>query len=296
MAEGLAAGSLRAALAHRGFGRFLSATIVSAAGDFLNTVAIAVVVYRLTGSAGWLGAVAFLRVASWAVATAVGGVVGDRFDRRQVLVWLNVAAACAASVLALVASLDAPIVAIVVCAATLDLTTGLVNPTFSAAVPAVVGEEDVAAANAAVTTVEQVSMIAGPALGALLVAAFSPEVAFATNAATFVLAAAMFAGVPAGGNILDEGPPPRFRDGIAAVRASRPAKVLLTIFVTAVFSYGFSLVLFVLVAAQRLGMDASSVGYLRMAEGVGGVASAVVAGRVAARSSSSVMVAAAAVT
>ena len=102
-----AAGSLRSALRHRGFGRFLTATIVSSAGDFLNSVAVVVVIYRATGSAGWLGAAVFLRVVAWAVATAAGGVVGDRFDRRKVLVSLNIAAGIVALVLAVAASFDA---------------------------------------------------------------------------------------------------------------------------------------------------------------------------------------------
>jgi len=83
----------------------------------------------------------------------------------------------------------------------------------------------------------------------------------------------------------EDEPPARFRDGVAAVRASRPAMLLLSIFVAAVFSYGFSIVLFVLVAVERLGLSDAGVGYLRMAEGVGGVAAAAIAGRVAAKNS-----------
>jgi predicted MFS family arabinose efflux permease len=179
----------------------------------------------------------------------------------------------------------------------LDFTTGLVNPSFAAAVPAVVGEDDVAAGNAAVTTVEQVSVVAGPALGAVLVAAFSPELAFFCNAITFMLAAVLFGGVPAGGNVTtDDGPPPRFRDGIAAFRASHAASVLLAIFVAAVFSFGFAMVLFILIAVRRLGMAEAGVGYLRMAEGAGGVLAAAAAGRLAARSSAGVLVAMAVLT
>ena len=270
---------------------------MSSAGDFLNSVAVVVVIYRATGSAGWLGAAVFLRVVAWAVATAAGGVIGDRFDRRKVLVSLNIVAGIVALLLAVAASFDAAVVVVIVLATVLDFATGLVNPTFSAAVPAVVGEDDVAAANAAVSTVEQVSTVAGPALGALLIAVFSPELVFACNALSFAAAAAMFAGVAVGGHEVDaEGPPPRFRDGLAAVRSSRAVSVLLTIFVAAVFSYGFGLVLFVLVAVRRLGLDTEGVGYLRMAEGAGGVAAAVVAGRFAARSHAGVLVWAAVLT
>lgn len=284
--SGPAAGSFRAALQHRGFARYLTATTISSVGDFLNSVALLVVIYRATGSAGWLGVVAVLRVLAWAGATAVGGVVSDRRDRRRLLVVLNVVAAIVTFGLVLAAGIDAPFLVLVALSVGLDLVAGLVNPACAAAVPSIVGEEDVAAANAAVTTVEQVSIVAGPALGALLVAAFSPEVAFFVNAVSYVIAAVLFAGVPVGGTVVGEDEPPaRFRDGVAAVRASRPAMLLLSIFVAAVFSYGFSIVLFVLVAVERLGLSDAGVGYLRMAEGVGGVAAAAIAGRVAAKNS-----------
>lgn len=292
-----AAGSLRAALRHRGFGRFLTATVVSSAGDFLNVVGLVVLIYRATGSAAWLGAAAFCRVISWAAATALGGVVADRFDRRKILVTLNTVAGVVAFGLVVAARFEAAIVVVIALAMLLDFTTGLVNPSFAAAVPSVVGEDDAAAANAAVTTVEQVSVVAGPALGAVLVAVFSPELSFLCNAITFLIAAALFKGVPVSDNVVaGDGPPPRFRDGIAAVRSSRATSVLLAVFVSAVFSFGFAMVLFVLIAVRRLGMDESSVGYLRMAEGAGGVLAAVVAGRLAARGSSTVLVGTAVVT
>ena len=170
-----ASGSLRSALRHKGFGRFLAATVISSAGDFLNSVGLVVVIYRLTGSPGWLGAAAFLRVLAWAGATGAGGVIGDRFDRRQVLVCLNVVAGLVTLILAVSASLEASVVVIIVLSSLIDLASGLVNPSFAAAVPAVVGEDDVASANAAVTTVEQVSVVAGPALGAVLVKPLGAE-------------------------------------------------------------------------------------------------------------------------
>jgi predicted MFS family arabinose efflux permease len=285
-------GSLRVVWRIRGFRRFLAATTISAVGDFLSSVGVIVVIYRSTHSVGWLGAAAFLRVISWAAATAAGGVLGDRFDRRRVLVGFNALAAVAAALLALVAVIDAPVAVVIGVSMGLDFVAGLMNPTFSAAVPAVVGDGDVAGANAAVTTVEQVSLIAGPALGALLVSAFSPEVAFGCNAASFALAAWLFVRVPAGGNADDhEGEPPRFREGLAAVRSSRAIGVLVAVFVAAVFSFGFTMVLYVLVAVRRLGMDESGIGYLNMAEGLGGVLAGFVAGRAAARCSAPLLVA-----
>ena len=65
-----------------------------------------------------------------------------------------------------------------------------------------------------VTTVEQVSVVAGPALGAVLVAVFSPELAFFCNALTFLVAAA----IPEVGDALGEWACPFEGDGISRSR------------------------------------------------------------------------------
>ncbi len=270
------------------FGLFLVATSVSAVGDFLNSVAVTVVVYRWTHSAVWLGVAAFCRVGAWAAATAVGGVIGDRFDRRRVLVVSNgIAAGVGVAVWAVGGG--GPAVAVFVVAVTaLAFVSGVMNPSFAAAVPSLVSEDRLARANAAVTTVEQVSQVAGPALGSVVVAVSSPGAAFLLNAVSFALAAGLFAGVPCGGNTretqsAEERGGAGLAEGWRAVRGSRSAGVLVSLFVAAVASYGFSVVVLVLVAVQRADLSAGSVGYLRMAEGAGGVVASLIAGRIANR-------------
>jgi len=282
---------------NRGFRVYLVATTISAVGDFLYTVGLLAVVYDATRSSAWVGATVFARVVAWAVGTAAGGVLGDRVDRRRVIVGLNVVAGLVVLALAVSAGLGAAVVVLVSLATLLNLVVGLLNPSLAAAVPSIVGEDDVATANAAVTTVEQVSTVAGPALGALLVTIASPTVAFALNSASFLVAAWLFTLVPRAGSTavdaapgegsatrLEDGaaePTVRFRDGIAAVRGSRSAAVLLSILVAALFGFGFEVVLFVLVAVRRLGFDSAGAGYLTMATGVGGVVASLFAARVA---------------
>ena len=64
------------------------------------------------------------------------------------------------------------------------------RPAITAATPHVVAESALAAANGAEATIGQLSIFAGPALAALILAVGSPALAIVVNAATFAVAAA----------------------------------------------------------------------------------------------------------
>lgn len=289
-----------------GFPRYLAAAVCSSAGDHLTLVAIAVLVYQSTRSAAWLAVMAVARTAAWGVATVWGGVLGDRVPRQRVVVVGNVVAAGTAAGLAVASAASAPVGVVVLLATVGAIVAGLMNPSLMAAVPDLVPEEALAAANGANTTVEQVAMVAGPGLGAILVAAASPTVAIVVDAASYLVAAGLLITVrfrqvtvpdPAGadeGDRADAGDAAaavggsRSGDdgvlgGLRAVRRSPVLSALIGSFVLAVCCYGFSTVLFVMAADRRLGLGESGVGYLRTAEGAGGVVAALVAGRLAAR-------------
>ena len=184
-------GTFRGAWRHRRWRWLLASYAVSTTGDFLYFVALIVLLYDATGSAGWVAASAVARMLAYVFLSPFGGVVADRFDRLRLLVWLDVARAGVMVVLAVVAWTDgSPALAIVLAVA---CTVGTVpyRPATVAATPTLVGEDDLAAANALESVVAQVSYFAGPALGALVVALTDPGTAFMANAATFLLSAAL---------------------------------------------------------------------------------------------------------
>ena len=184
-------GTFRGAWRHRRWRWLLASYAVSTTGDFLYFVALIVLLYDATGSAGWVAASAVARMLAYVFLSPFGGVVADRFDRLRLLVWLDVARAAVMVVLAVVAWTDgSPALAIALAVA---CTVGTVpyRPATVAATPTLVGEDDLAAANALESVVAQVSYFAGPALGALVVAVTDPGTAFAANAMTFLISAAL---------------------------------------------------------------------------------------------------------
>src|SRR3712207_2171231 len=70
------------------------------------------------------------------------------------------------------------------------------NPTIRAAFPSVVGEGDLTRANSLISGTFSVSIMAGPALGGLLVATVGVDAAFLLDALTYLISAAFLSRIP----------------------------------------------------------------------------------------------------
>ncbi len=75
------------ALRHRNFRLFFGGQTISLVGTWMTRIATAWLVYRLTHSALLLGMVGFVGQIPTFVLTPFAGVMVDRMDRRQVLIW-----------------------------------------------------------------------------------------------------------------------------------------------------------------------------------------------------------------
>jgi predicted MFS family arabinose efflux permease len=297
-------GTLRSAWRHKPFRALLTAYAISCAGDLVYVIALAAYVFDQTGSPSWVAAVAGVRVLPFVLFGPLGGVVAGRFDRRRVMVISDVARAAVMIVLALVTAAEAPVVVAIALAFCNNVAT---TPWRSAAVavtPDVVGEDDLAAANAVEATVTQLALFFGPAIGAILFAATSASISFVVNGASFLLSAFLVSRVrEASGRPTrvdsDPEPPSSWRDdlgaGWTAIRKTSGVLLLQFLLVSVLFAYGFEVVTHPLVAAQRLGLGPEGAGFLLGGIGVGGLLIAPISGRVAASPRAGMAVAASAV-
>jgi MFS family permease len=159
---------------------------LSALGDFLALIPLALAIHDRTGSGL---AVAALFVALWGPVALLGGPAGllvDRVESRRLLVWVSVAQAAAATALAFVDGL-APIL---VFTALLGTGFAVSQPAEFALIPAAAGEDRLAVANGRVETARYVGFTLGPLIGGALAAAGGTRLALLLNAATFVIVAA----------------------------------------------------------------------------------------------------------
>jgi MFS family permease len=281
-------GSIRSALRYRAFRSLLAGLAVSQVGDWLYNLALVTLVYQRTGSALWAGVATAARIVPMVVLGPVGGAVADRFDRRRVMVACDLIRLVLMLALAAVAATRLPVVLVPVLAALATAAGTPYPPATSATTPRLVRDADLPGANAARSAVTALGIIAGPALGGVLLLLGSPALAFAVNALTFGVAAVCvltikargaFAGNPAAG-------PGRggllrgLADGAAALRAHPAAVRLVGADIMCSLIYGTQTVLLILVA-RSAGLGLHGYGYLFAGIGAGGVLATMLAGRAA---------------
>ena len=178
----------------RDFRLLFSAQLVGTVGTQLTMVAIPFQIYELTRSSLQVGAVSLAQLVPLIIGALIGGSVGDAIDRRLVLMATSVVLALTSGALAVNATLTHPsIVVIYLVSAVAAGLGGMYSTAFSSAVPSLVDRRHVVGAFATMQVVDQIGMVAGPALSGLLIGAIPLQWAFTADAVTYVLTAVMVA-------------------------------------------------------------------------------------------------------
>jgi hypothetical protein len=261
----------------------IAAAAASRVGDSLSSVALAIVVWNRSHSPAWVAASAVVRIVPYLVLSPAAGGLAARWGfRRAMVVSDMVGAAVLVAIAGLVAG-AAPVAVVVAVAALGSVAAVPFGPARRALTPLVTGPDGLAAANAALAAVDNVSLVVGPAAAALVVTLGSSAAAFALDGATFVVSAACVAFIrPAVTGRPEVAAPLRDRaGGVRAITASRPVAVAVAAVGLATLVYGIECVLFLLLAQDRLAMGPAGVGVLYAAVGVGGLAATRPAARIA---------------
>lgn len=261
---------------------------VAGTAQTFGTVAVAVAVFERTGSGGWVAAAAAARLVPYLLFSGPAGVVGDRVDRRQLLLWSALLRGAVAALLVVAYVADAPAAALVglVFVGT-ALGTGS-YPALIAAIPQSVPLRDVAPANAIINTVETAAWAVGPAIGGALVLGGSPTPALVANVALFGVAAALILPLPRRRPAADAGPPPESSfwfdlvEGLRVIARTPSVRSALLLVVAVNLVMGAEPVLTLIAADDLLGEGASGYATLTAALGVGGFAGVAFTNRVAA--------------
>jgi MFS family permease len=267
------------------FRRLLAALAVSQLGDWLYNVALLGYVFERTHSPLWLGVTTAARVLPVVVLGPVAGILGDRFDRRLVMVVSDLVRVAMMLGLAVVVVTGAPVVLVPVLAAAATAASSPYAPCVAASVPRIVERDLLTSANSWRAAIGPMAVVTGPALGALVLAVSSPAWAFVVNAATFALSAALTvtlrpraAFLPTGAAGVETGVWASLSAGARELLRHPAAARLVGADVLCSFCYGFQTVALVAVAS-RFGHAGSGYGLLIAAVGAGGLIGASVADR-----------------
>ena len=171
--------------------RLALARLISITGGAAAFAALNFTIYERTGSAAWLSASLLLTFGASGLFAPLGGVLGDRFDRRRVMITSDLAGAVAFAAMAFV---EDPTLLLVI-----GFVTAVVETPFwsasQAAIPNLVGPDDLAWANGLLQVGANAGIMLGPAVGGVLLAAMGPGMVFGLNALSFVLSALVVATV-----------------------------------------------------------------------------------------------------
>jgi MFS family permease len=175
---------------------FWSARTISFAGTGITSIALPVLVYRLTGSAAAVAAVVVLRSCPYLVFGLIAGAVADRVDRTKIMVACNVVAALLLATVPGAAALHALTLAQVF-VVTFGIGTAFVW--FDAAnfgsVPVLVDRAQLPTAMSMIASSGTLALLIGPALGGFLLTVMAPPYALGFDAASYVISALLLASI-----------------------------------------------------------------------------------------------------
>ena len=169
-----------------------SGQALSRIGDVLFEIALAWWVLERTGSAALMATLLAVTFVPHLLLLLLGGVAGDRFNRITIMLVSDLLRAGVMGGVAVLAWFDLLQIWHLLM---LNLIMGGVDaffqPAYTAAVPDLVPDDDLPSANALTSLSIQTGRIAGPALGAGMVALGGTALAFTLNSLSFAIAAVL---------------------------------------------------------------------------------------------------------
>jgi predicted MFS family arabinose efflux permease len=182
------------ALRDRAFRSFWLAHSISSFGDKIVQVALPFAVLEATGSLTALGVVMAALFAPRAALVLVGGVVGDRVNRRSLLVGSDLVrmAAQAAIAFALIAG-SATAELLTAAAVVYGAADAFFDPAARSALPDIVAAGQLQRANSLLSLSKSVATLVGPAVAGVVIAVSGTASAFVLDAASFAVSAVLLA-------------------------------------------------------------------------------------------------------
>jgi MFS family permease len=266
------------ALQYRNFRLFFAGQLISLIGTWMQNVAQAWLVYRLTGSAVLLGAAGFASQIPVFLLAPVGGVVADRYSRHRLVVATQTASMLLALALAaLTLSGRVRIWHIFVLASLLGVVNSFDIPARQAFIVGLVAKPDLINAIALNSSMFNASRVIGPAVAGILVAGIGEGWCFFANGASYiaVIAGLLLMRVPRHQPAAHAGSPlSRMAEGFRFVIRHPPVHALLMLLGVVSFTGMPYAVLMPIFADRILHGGARGLGLLMGSTGIGALAAA----------------------
>ncbi len=177
------------------FRRLWYGQVASLLGDWLDAIALYTLLLRLTGSAAAVGGLLVAQALPSALAALGAGPLIDRLPRKAVMIASDLGCALLVPLFLLVQTAGEVWLVYVVTVLKFTLTA-FFEPAREAAVPNVVGPDELVAANGLAGLTWSVMLMGGAALGGVVAGTLGTAAAFLLDSASFLVSAAFTASVP----------------------------------------------------------------------------------------------------
>ena len=175
-----------AVLQQRDFALFFAAASASTLGSAVVPVALTFALLALKYSATTIGLVLAAQTAPAVILKLAGGVAGDRWPRRWVMIAADILRCAAQASLAILLALGHPAFpALLALAACVGVGNAFFGPAEIGLIPQIAPPERLKEANSLLSISGSLSAVAGPSLGGLLVGLGNAPVAIGLNAAGY---------------------------------------------------------------------------------------------------------------
>ena len=173
---------------NRNYRLLWSGAIASFLGDWFNTIALYVIVQRLTGSPLALGAVFITKMLPFAIASPLAGLLVDRFNRRRLMIATDLLRAVTViGFLAVDRAAELPLlyalISLQVIFSAVFITARL------ASIPNITSAEELPVANALSAATWSVILAIGAALGGLATDVLGTDAVFLLDSLTYLVSA-----------------------------------------------------------------------------------------------------------
>jgi len=268
-AQGPPRPGLRDVFAQADYRRLWAARTVSQWGDTFNFVALALLIYDLTGSGLGVTGVVVAEILPVLLLAPVAGPLVDRWPRVRVMIGSDLFRLALMVILAVWH--DAPSVVYAI-AFTMSVGAVFFNPAAGSVLPGLVRKDELVAANSGIWTAAVLSQIVLAPVAGLLVTGVGYGPAFAVNAASYGVSALVLRRLRVTGpvqpverrHLLAEA-----REGITVLLRARLLRALAGGQLLAALSAGATSALLVVLAEEHLGVTGRGYGLLIGAIGIG---------------------------
>ena len=175
---------------NRNFRQLWLGQVVSQMGDWFDTIALYTIILNLTGSGRDVGLLLVARFVPSFLCGPLSGVVADRFSRRTIMIVSDVLRAVVVLGFLVVRRADQLWIIYVLTVLQLALST-FFEPAKTAAIPSIVTDRELVAANAISSVTWSIMLTLGAAIGGIITGWFGTNAAFILDALSYLLSAAL---------------------------------------------------------------------------------------------------------